>query len=365
MAQRASDLEYGHGSALWKYWTRGEGFAKWSGAVHKWTTLRDLLLKAGVPPASADGLTTNIIQAVMPGYMKQAHAKTGHKAGRADMADTKAPHGEAARAESLLPFYRSFPLEDISIRSGGDGRTVEAYAAVFNTPAPVHDEDGDYMEELDPAVFNRAISDAAPQGGRNYWRMGVFYNHAMTLYGTPSELYSMPIGKTLEIKADSRGVLTVTRYHRGEVADQVLEAIREESLPGYSFSGTFRRSTPLIPRGGFRRDRAGNLPSVRRMESTMREYGPTPFPVYAGAAITGMRSEQLLGALAADPDLAMRMFGMLRGGAHGSDSPPPSGAPHPGDSPAEDSRLLARSGRPTRFEIAARRADFELRHPEA
>ena len=53
-ARRASDLKYGHGSALWKYWTRGEGFAKWSGAVHKWTTLRDLLLKAGVPAISAE-----------------------------------------------------------------------------------------------------------------------------------------------------------------------------------------------------------------------------------------------------------------------------------------------------------------------
>jgi hypothetical protein len=80
-AERASDLKYGHGSALWKYWTAGEGFAKWSGAAHKWTTLRDLLLKAGVPSISADGLTTNIIMAVMPGYMKLAHAKE-HKAGR-------------------------------------------------------------------------------------------------------------------------------------------------------------------------------------------------------------------------------------------------------------------------------------------
>lgn len=71
----ASDLEYGHGSALWEYWTKGGGLAKWSGAVHKWTTLRDLLLAAGVPAHSADGLATNIIMAVMPGYMALAHAK--------------------------------------------------------------------------------------------------------------------------------------------------------------------------------------------------------------------------------------------------------------------------------------------------
>ena len=53
--ERGSDLKYGHGSALWKYWTKGEGFAKWSGAVHKWTTLRDLLLKAASRPPRPTG----------------------------------------------------------------------------------------------------------------------------------------------------------------------------------------------------------------------------------------------------------------------------------------------------------------------
>lgn len=297
-----------------------------------------------------------------PGDLAKVKAKIQAAMKRigADVAESKAD-STSGRAESVAPFYRSFPLEDISIRAGGDGRTVEAYAAVFNTPAPVRDQDGEYVEELDPAVFNRAISDAAPQGGREGWRMGVFYNHGMTLYGTPSERHSMPIGKTLEMKADSRGVLTVTRYHRTELADEVLESIREGSLPGYSFSGNFRRSSPLIPRGGFRKDRTGTLPTVRRMESTMKEYGPTPFPVYDEAAITGMRSEQLLARFAADPDLAIRMFGMLRDGAP-SDSPPLPGAPHDGDSPTGDSHPLVRSGRSIREEIQAARSDFLQRH---
>ena len=108
--ERSSDLKYGHGSALWEYWTRGEGFAKWSGAVHKWTTLRDLLLKAGVPAISADGLTTNIIMAVMPGYMKQAHAAAGKHAGRAAMTtDTKAkPYGDVKYAD---PKNGKYPID--------------------------------------------------------------------------------------------------------------------------------------------------------------------------------------------------------------------------------------------------------------
>lgn len=63
-------LPFGPGSALWRYWTAGKGYAKWAKARHKWTTLRRLLVKAGVPLHMVNGLTTNIIQATMPGYMK-------------------------------------------------------------------------------------------------------------------------------------------------------------------------------------------------------------------------------------------------------------------------------------------------------
>jgi hypothetical protein len=49
----------------------------------------------------------------------------------------------------MMEYTRSFSLEDISVRSGGDGRTVEAYATVFNTPAEVRDQDGEYIEVID------------------------------------------------------------------------------------------------------------------------------------------------------------------------------------------------------------------------
>ena len=72
----------------------------------------------------------------------------------------------------------------------------------------------------------------------------------------------------------------------------MLEAIREGSITAYSFSGAFRRSDPQVPRGGFRSDSAGNLITVRRTESTLREFGPATFPVYAGAEVVGVRAEQ-------------------------------------------------------------------------
>jgi len=212
--------------------------------------------------------------------------------------------------QSPVPFVRSYPLQDISIRAGGDGRTVDAYAAVFDTPAPIHDADGDYIEVIDRRAFDRILTKIAPTGGRANWRCGVFYNHGMTLHATPSDRNSVPIGIPLEIRADEHGLFTRTRYHKGELADQILEAIREGSLSAYSFSGRFDRSSPHPPRGGFRPDRAGNLPAVRRTESTLREYGPTPFPAYADAAITGVRSEQIVEQLERITEL-LRMGGPL------------------------------------------------------
>src|SRR4051812_19073505 len=96
--------------------------------------------------------------------------------------------------------HRSTPVE-IAVKD--DGRTVEAYAAVFDVPARVSDQEGRYMEVIDRAAFNKAISDAAPQGGRQAWKIGVFYNHGMTLHGDSSSDFALPIARTMHIEADS------------------------------------------------------------------------------------------------------------------------------------------------------------------
>jgi HK97 family phage prohead protease len=280
--------------------------------------------------------------------------------------DNWSSSGSLNRAEMLSTYTRSFALEDISIRSGGDGRTVEAYAACFNTPAPVHDQDGDYEEVIDPGAFNRAIEHARRAKGG--WNIPVMFNHGMTMWSTPSERHSMPIGTPEEIHADSRGLFTRTRYHKTQLADEVLESIREGSITAYSFQGQFRRSDPFVPRGGFRAGRDGALPTVRRTESTLREFGPTPFPVYSGAEVVGVRAEQaafMLGNLA--PGEFDRLTEMFRSGTpitspEGTDEDPPT------DGTPDDSGLAAadppvgHSMRSPKEELQARRAQFLIRH---
>lgn len=178
-------------------------------------------------------------------------------------------------------YSRVFALDDIQIRAGGDGRTVTAYAAVFDSPTHIVDQDGEYDEQIARTSFDKTLQERSG-------RIGVFYNHAKTLHGTPSERGSVPLGTPLEIRPDGRGLLTVTRYNKTPLADDVLESIRNGDITGQSFTGRFIKSDP---RGPYLPDRStGSRTLVTRQEIALIEYGPTPIPAYSDAAILGVRA---------------------------------------------------------------------------
>jgi uncharacterized protein len=198
-------------------------------------------------------------------------------------------------------FAREWPVDDVIIRSGGTGRDVEAYAAVFNVPTEIKDQHGHYMETIDRAAFNEVLAEGID-------KIGCFYHHGMTLAGTPSDLGSVPIGSPLEIRADGKGLRTVTRFNKSALADSVLEAIRAGDLRGYSFRGPIRKSNP--PR--IARARAGSpLPAVVRMSLGLNEYGPTPSPYYADAKILAVRSAQTLATQLVDPAVRRELITIL------------------------------------------------------
>lgn len=182
-------------------------------------------------------------------------------------------------------YDRSWPLEGIEVLSrakGGDGRTVEAYAAVFDVPTEVHDQHGDYMETVDRTAFNRTITN------KNATQAMVLYNHGLNVVdGKPDSMAQVPIGRPLDIRADNRGLLTISRYNNSQLADAVLESIKNGDIVAQSFRGGIYKSDPMrIPRV-----RPGQkLPMVRRMELGLRDYGPTPRAYYPDAAIMAVRS---------------------------------------------------------------------------
>lgn len=183
---------------------------------------------------------------------------------------------------------RAFECEGIEVNRSGDGRTVTAYAAVFDQPTMVVDPQiarGPYLETIARTGFNKVIGDGVAARSR------VLFNHGKTNEGQPSERYSQPIGTPLEVKADGRGLLTVTRYAKTPLADETLELIREGAITGQSFRG---------PVFNFVERSAASGLTVQLTEVGLKEYGPVVFPAYAGAEFVSIRSATDLMSATAD-----------------------------------------------------------------
>ena len=285
------------------WWERGAGAAKirWGDDGDFGRCVRLATEEAHMDPERAKGFCAERHHAAL-GIWPATHAAMDKHAGRAGMAtDTKAP-ATTARAE----YMRIYALEDIHIirsADGGDGRTVEAYAAVFNEPAEIKDHQGHYIEVIDPSAFNRAIEHASRARGGFPASVKVLWNHGRDLLGNPSDRFSMPIGVPVEdgIRAERRGLLTRTRYSETPLADEVLENIRSGAITSQSFVGGIMRSDPQLRAGDRYRPRGGELATVRRTELGLRDYGPVLWPAYSGAEILGVRMSTP-GAYSPGPD---------------------------------------------------------------
>jgi HK97 family phage prohead protease len=210
---------------------------------------------------------------------------------------------------SALIIERSVPLLDIEINRSGDGRTVTAYAATFGQPYPVVDQEGDYDELINRAAFNREL-------GRGFAHVSVVYNHGMTLWGTPSETDSVPVGVPLEVRADGTGLLTVTRYGKSARAEEVLQSVHDGLVRFMSFRGPVYQSAPA------RRQPSGRT-LIERMQLGLREYGPTPFPANDAARIVAVRSTALADQIASLSDDQRQALAHIL-----TTSPTPSSTPH-------------------------------------
>ena len=226
-------------------------------------------------------------------------------------------------------YARTWDLDDIEIQRGGDGRTVTAYAAVFGQDAEIRDQHGHYIERIDSRAFAKTLQETRPE------RIGVLYNHGIDASGRPNMLGSVPIGTPLEVKADGKGLLTITRYNKSELADAVLAAIADGQIKGQSFRGRIYKS---------RTDRGIGLKTITRTELGLKEYGPTHAPAYEGAGILAVRSASDLEEM-----LRTMIEKMLPTGTAGDtstpDREPESDGPreHPGRTHARRNAMLLRA----------------------
>lgn len=243
-------------------------------------------------------------------------------------------------------FARSFPLDDIQVldrAKGGDGRTIEAYAAVFDVPTEIHDQNGDYMEVIHRTAFNRTLANGAAT------RSLYLYNHGRNVIdGRPDSLAQVPIGSPQSVQADGRGLRTVARLNRSALADATLEAVKAGDIKGYSFRGNAYKSDPAkAPR-----TRQGEaLPTVTRMELSLADFGPTPSPYYVDAEILTVRSASMVLSTinGLDESERVELFRMLLASTQ-SAAPDVTATPEPGPGPADSRQHSDRS-----FDLARQR----------
>ena len=195
--------------------------------------------------------------------------------------------GSSSRSEIM----RDYPLEDLHIvrsQDGGDGRTMEAFSAVFNTETEIRDHEGHYLEVIDPAAFNKRLADLQ-RSRQGFGQVKVLFNHGRDMEGRAAERFQMPVAVPVSIEATPRGLLTRSRFVETALGDEVLELVKSGAVTAHSFTGRIVRSSPQIGRNGRHRPVNGRLTTVRRLELGLQEYGPVLFPAYEGAGINGVR----------------------------------------------------------------------------
>lgn len=183
---------------------------------------------------------------------------------------------DAAPPTATGPVLRSYAIDDLVVRSDGDGRTVEAYMAVFNQPTEIQDQYGHYYEVIDRSAFNGVIK-------RNAKPL-VMFNHGRDMHGTRSDYWSTPVAVHRSMEADGRGVRVSSWYVQTPKGDEALELIRSGAVDGYSFSGKPNRSQPIAATNG-------DLPTIVRQDMGLVEYGPAILRAYEGARVLALRSE--------------------------------------------------------------------------
>jgi HK97 family phage prohead protease len=158
---------------------------------------------------------------------------------------------------------------DFELRSaGGDGRTLEGYAAVFGSPARIHDLKGPFEETIRAGAFTRSLSERTPV---------LQFEH-----GRDPRVGAVPIGAIDDLGEDKRGLFVRAKLFDNPVVEPVRQAIAGKAIKGMSFRFD-------VPEGGdaWGRNDSGDTREIR--DANVHELGPVVFPAY-DATTVGVRS---------------------------------------------------------------------------
>lgn len=187
----------------------------------------------------------------------------------------------AATTEPAL-FVRTFGAE----LQAGDGRTIEARIAPYNTPAQVADPPDyrPYQELFAPGAFERQLS--AP----DRMRIWLNFEHEQGLRGI--------VGHGMHLHDRSDGLHGDFRVMDNADGDKALQLVNEGLLTGLSLEFAALRSKVVDG-------------VVHRLRAHIQAVSLCRFPAYAGAEVLAVREEPVTRAPievpGLDPELTARL----------------------------------------------------------
>jgi HK97 family phage prohead protease len=176
-------------------------------------------------------------------------------------------------------------VEFRSEEEAGDGRTLEGYAAVFDTPTLIASWDGTFEEEISRGAFRKSLRSKTPV---------LQFDH-----GRDARTGSIPIGKMEDVHEDDKGLYVRARLFDNPVVEPIRQAIEGGAIDGMSFRFEVIRDEWRDKDGKkIKPDElssllweAGDRGPLKRsiLEVTLHEAGPVVFPAY-DATTVGVRS---------------------------------------------------------------------------
>jgi HK97 family phage prohead protease len=164
---------------------------------------------------------------------------------------------------------RSFAFDS---QVSGDGRTMEGYAAVFNSVSRIADWGGDFDEVIRPGAFARSLQARKPV---------LQFDH-----GRDARVGSVPIGSIDDIHEDSQGLYVRARLFDNNTVEPVRQAIEGGAINGMSFRFG-------VPKGGDkwtepdkRSDGVDDAELREIFDTDTRECGPVVFPAYDATSVS-------------------------------------------------------------------------------
>jgi len=208
-----------------------------------------------------------------------------------------APKALLTRAVNFWP--HTLELRDAD--GGGDGFTLEGYAAVFDSPTRIDSWEGRFDEQITRGAFAKTLNERKPV---------MQFDH-----GHDIATGSVPIAALDVVREDDRGLYVKARMFDNPRVEPIRQAIAGGAIDGMSFRFRVTRETW---------DETGDVPSRSINELDLFELGPVVFPAYESTSV-GVRS------LLADLDASQRVRLLhdlgVDAGRSATSTPSPDAAP--------------------------------------